>query len=119
MSEVESDPMMAVLQSHDFGTAPSHDGSLGRRGQNQPRWRSRMNGPFLTMSLILLGLHGSTVMSDQTQNATAEGRQESRDAADSKLAGRLILLNESLSPIQDRFNADADRRRLVLILSPT
>lgn len=78
-----------------------------------------MNSPFFSMSLILLGLHGNAVMSDQSQRSTAEGRQESSDAADSTVAGRLIALDESLSPLQERFNADADRRRVLLILSPT
>lgn len=78
-----------------------------------------MSSPFFSISLILLGLHGNAVMSDQSQLPIADARRESREAADSTVAGRLIPLDESLSPLQDRFNADADQRRLLLILSPT
>ena len=74
---------------------------------------------LLSTCLILLGLHGSTVLPDQTQGSTAEVRGESRDAADSEVAGRLIPLDESLSPLQNRFNADAKQRRVLLILSTT
>jgi len=83
-----------------------------------------MNNPFFSMSLIMssivLGLYVNAVMSYQSQRSAAEhGRRESGDAAVSKPAGRLIPLAESLSPLQDHFNADADRRRVLLILSPT